>query len=263
MGGIFKETVEWVEHFMGKQEEELTRNTTVIQPFFTVKLDHQTFLQILRGLTHDLLVGIFKDMVSSHLDVTLARQDSQGWLRSEVNHLSSEITLVLRNVLVEGRRQSWIVPCGGLGVVVNEYGLPSGVKRCSQPGGNSPRPAVVAPVAAMETAEEPEAAGAEPVTFTVIPLEADSAGDKGLSSGNENCLLLAALAVPLVAVPVDPEALAASGAWAAEYEELAPASDRLFMDWSNWLVGFEECDVAEAELMAEGMLEAEVAVDLT
>lgn len=33
-----------------------------------------------------------------------------------------------------------------------KYGRPSGVNRCSQPGGSSPVPAVVAPVAIMDTA---------------------------------------------------------------------------------------------------------------
>ena len=41
-------------------------------------------------------------------------------LGSEVDECSAEVTLVLWNTLIEGGRQSRIVPGGGLGVVVDE-----------------------------------------------------------------------------------------------------------------------------------------------
>lgn len=52
--------------------------------------------------------------------MTLSRVRPQRGLRSEVDQLSSEITLVLRRILVERRGQSRIVPCRRLGVVIDE-----------------------------------------------------------------------------------------------------------------------------------------------
>lgn len=43
-------------------------------------------------------------MRSPDLDVALTRQDSESGLRTEVNELSPEVTLVLWYVLVERRR---------------------------------------------------------------------------------------------------------------------------------------------------------------
>jgi hypothetical protein len=59
-------------------------------------------------------------MRSSNLDMALARKNAQSGLRTEVDELPSEVALVLRYVLVKGRRQTRIVPCSSLRVVVNE-----------------------------------------------------------------------------------------------------------------------------------------------
>lgn len=37
---VFEQAVEGVEHLVGKQEEEFSRKTSVIQTIFTVELDH-------------------------------------------------------------------------------------------------------------------------------------------------------------------------------------------------------------------------------
>jgi hypothetical protein len=84
---------------MGEQEEELSRKTTIIQSIFTLKLDHQTFLQIVRSLPHDLAITTLEDGLSRNLDVTLTSVRSESGLRSEVDQLSSEVSLVLRGVL--------------------------------------------------------------------------------------------------------------------------------------------------------------------
>ena len=59
-------------------------------------------------------------MRSAHLDVTLATDNAQCRLRSEVDELATEVALVLRYVLVQRGRQSRIVPGGGLGIVVHK-----------------------------------------------------------------------------------------------------------------------------------------------
>lgn len=59
-------------------------------------------------------------MRSSDLYVTLSRNNTKSWLRSEINQLATEITLVLGYVLIERAGQSRIVPGCRLGVVVHE-----------------------------------------------------------------------------------------------------------------------------------------------
>ena len=117
---VFEKTVEWVEHIVRQQEEELSGNTTVVQTFFTIELDHKSLLQVIGCLSHNLLIRVFKDMISSNLDVTLSRQNTQSRLRSKVDDFSSKVTLVLGNILVQRRRQTRVVPCGSFRVVVNE-----------------------------------------------------------------------------------------------------------------------------------------------
>jgi hypothetical protein len=100
---VLEQTVEGVEHLMGKQEKELSRETSVIQTVFTVKLDHKSLLQIRSALSHNLVVRVLENMRSPNLDVTLATNNAQCWLRSEVNELATEIALVLWYILVERR----------------------------------------------------------------------------------------------------------------------------------------------------------------
>lgn len=59
-------------------------------------------------------------MRSTDLDMALSRNDAQGRLRAEIDQLSAEITLVLRNILIERTGQPRIVPSGGLGVVIDK-----------------------------------------------------------------------------------------------------------------------------------------------
>lgn len=118
--GVLEEAVEGVEHLVGEQEEELSRKTPVVQTVFTVELDHQSLLQIGSTLSHNFVVRVLEDMGSPNLDVALATDNAQRWLRSEVDKLATEVTLVLWHVLVERRGQSRIVPCGSLRVVVDK-----------------------------------------------------------------------------------------------------------------------------------------------
>jgi hypothetical protein len=99
--GVLEKAVEGVEHLVGKQEEELSGETAVIQTVFAVKLDHQSLLQISSALPHDLVVRVLEDMRPPNLDVALPTNNAQCWLRSEVDELAAEVTLVLRHVLIE------------------------------------------------------------------------------------------------------------------------------------------------------------------
>lgn len=52
--------------------------------------------------------------------MTLSSVGPKSRLRSEVDELSSEVTFVLRHVLIERRGQSGIIPSGSLGVVIDK-----------------------------------------------------------------------------------------------------------------------------------------------
>jgi hypothetical protein len=93
---------------------------TIIKTIFTIEFDHESLLEIIGCLPHNLVIRVFKNMSSADLDVALARQYTHSRLRSEVNELSPEITFILRNVLVERRGKSWVVPGRGLRVVVDK-----------------------------------------------------------------------------------------------------------------------------------------------
>ena len=101
--GVLEEAIEGVEHLVGKQEEELSGKTSVIQTVFTVKLDHKSLLQIRSALPHNLVVRVLENMRSPNLDVALATNDAKCWLRSKVNELAAEIALVLWYILVQRR----------------------------------------------------------------------------------------------------------------------------------------------------------------
>lgn len=120
MRRVLKKTIEWVKHLVRKQEEELSGETAIIQAIFTIELDHQPLLQIVGALAHNFGVAILEDVRAPDLHMALAAQDPQSRLRTEVDKLPPKVTLVLRNILVERRRQSRVIPSGGLGVVVNE-----------------------------------------------------------------------------------------------------------------------------------------------
>jgi hypothetical protein len=117
---VFEKTVEGIEHLVRKEEEEFTGQTTVVKTVFSVELDHQTLLQIRSRLAHNLMVRVFEDMRSPDLDMALPTDNAEGGLRAEVDELATEITLVLRHVLVQGRGQARIVPGGSLRVMVDK-----------------------------------------------------------------------------------------------------------------------------------------------
>lgn len=52
--------------------------------------------------------------------MALSGHDPQGRLRAEVDQLATEVTLVLRNALIERRRQTGVVPSGCLGIVIHK-----------------------------------------------------------------------------------------------------------------------------------------------
>ena len=80
----------------------LPRKTTVIETIFAIELDHQSLLEVVWTLAHNLCIRVLEDMRSANLDVALARQNPQSWLRTEVDQLPPEVTLVLWYVLVQG-----------------------------------------------------------------------------------------------------------------------------------------------------------------
>lgn len=89
VGRVLEQTVERVEHLVREQEEEfslelsalplmepcnsvsLPRETSVIETVFTLELDHQPLLEVVRALSHNFGVRSLKDVFSRHLDVTL------------------------------------------------------------------------------------------------------------------------------------------------------------------------------------------------
>ena len=140
VGRVLEQAVEGVEHLVRKQEEELSEqsqtrweqssnapgDTSVIQTVFTLKLDHQTLLQVTGRLPHDLGVTSLEQVVTRNLDMTLASVGSERRLASEVDELSAEVTLVLRHVLIERTWQAGIVPRCRLGVVVDKVNASGG-----------------------------------------------------------------------------------------------------------------------------------------
>lgn len=143
--GVFEQTVEGVEHLVREKEEEFTitklgnhlgptllgdipRKTTVVQTIFTVELDHESFLEVIRRLSHDLSITILKDVVTPDLDLTVTRLCPHRRLTSEVDKLPPEVTFVLRNISIERRWQSRVVPGGRLCVMVDEVDASRGCK---------------------------------------------------------------------------------------------------------------------------------------
>jgi hypothetical protein len=99
---------------------DIPRKTSVIETVLTLELDHQPLFQIIRSLPHDLGITTLEDIVSRHLDMTLTRVGPKSGLRSEVDEFPPKVSLVLGYILVERGRKSWIVPSGGLCVVVDK-----------------------------------------------------------------------------------------------------------------------------------------------
>ena len=86
------------------EQENLPRKTSVIQTILTLKLDHQPLLQIIRSLPHDLGITTLEYIISRNLDMTLTSVGPKSRLRSEVDEFPPKVSLVLWDILVEGRR---------------------------------------------------------------------------------------------------------------------------------------------------------------
>ena len=93
LGRVLEQKAEGVVHLVREEEEEFSaaksiksparkrqmrvpRGDIIIPTFFTIELDHQPLLQIIRALFHDLGVTILKDMVSANLDLAVPRLGS-------------------------------------------------------------------------------------------------------------------------------------------------------------------------------------------
>jgi len=98
---VLEKTIKWIEHLMGQQKEELSRDTAIIKSIFPIEFDHQAFFQVIGLLPHDLSIAVLEDMAPTDLNMALARIRPQGWLRPEVDQLPSEVTFVLGHVLVK------------------------------------------------------------------------------------------------------------------------------------------------------------------
>lgn len=61
-------------------------------------------------MPHDFGIAVLEDMVTSYLDLTITRLRAKSRLAPEVDELSSEVSLVLRNVLVQRRWKTRVIP---------------------------------------------------------------------------------------------------------------------------------------------------------
>jgi len=67
-GRVLKQSVVWVEHLLGHEEEPLSGQATVIQSFFSLKLHPQSSLkQVCLLYSEDASVGVLQHRVSSQL----------------------------------------------------------------------------------------------------------------------------------------------------------------------------------------------------
>ena len=117
---VLEQTVERIEHLVREEEEELSGQSTVIESVFAVELDHQSLLEVGCCLSHDLGIRVLEDMRTANLNMALSGKNAQRRLRSKVDQLASEISLVLWHVLIERRWKTWIIPSRSLRVVVDK-----------------------------------------------------------------------------------------------------------------------------------------------
>jgi hypothetical protein len=96
------------------------RKTSLIQSVLPFKLDHESLFEIVGRLPHNFRIAALKYAVAPNFELAMSRLSPHCRLRTEVYQLLAEIALVLRYICIERRRQSWIIPCCRLGVVVNE-----------------------------------------------------------------------------------------------------------------------------------------------
>lgn len=82
--GVLEQAIVWVEHLMGQKVEPLASNASVVQSFFSLKLNHEPLSKILWSHFHDLSVRFFKHFSSWNVQATVAT------LRLEALKLSSQ-----------------------------------------------------------------------------------------------------------------------------------------------------------------------------
>lgn len=106
--------------------EDVPRKTSVVETVFALELDHKPLLEVIGRLAHDLGVAVLEDVVTPDLDLTVAGLVAHCGLAAEVDELPAEVTLVLRHVGIQRRRQARVVPRRRLRVVVHEVHASSG-----------------------------------------------------------------------------------------------------------------------------------------
>ena len=105
--------------------QTIPRKTTIIQPIFSIEFDHQPLLEFVRCLPHDFRIAILKDVVPPHFNLAITGLRAQRGLRAEVNEFAPEVAFILRDILVERRRKSRIVPSRRLRVCGSEINIPN------------------------------------------------------------------------------------------------------------------------------------------
>ena len=96
------------------------RKTAIVQTIFTIELDHQSLLEIVGCLPHNLGITVLEDVITPDLDLAVPWLRAHRRLTAEVDEFPPEVALVLRNVRIKGRGQTGVVPGGCLRVVIDE-----------------------------------------------------------------------------------------------------------------------------------------------
>lgn len=79
----------------------MPRQTAVIETIFSIELDHQSFLEVARGLSHNFRVTVLEDVVTPDFDLTVTGLGTHSGLTPEVDELPPEVTLVLWHISIE------------------------------------------------------------------------------------------------------------------------------------------------------------------
>jgi hypothetical protein len=72
VGGILKQAVVRVEHFMRQQEEELSGHSTIVKTLFSLEFNKQPLSEIIWFQLHYLDEGVLKKVFTSHRDLTIS-----------------------------------------------------------------------------------------------------------------------------------------------------------------------------------------------
>lgn len=71
--GILKETIHRIQNFMGQQEKPLSRHATIVQALLAPENNVQTPSQLVGRQTHDLVVRILEQCLSSQSNLDVGR----------------------------------------------------------------------------------------------------------------------------------------------------------------------------------------------